>query len=70
MFPKFCFTVTTVATNKGLFKYFLLEISKSNHCVLPILATSRTLACLEQKMTWIVGTSGESACNNTMPWSL
>ena len=53
----------TFATNKRFLSNFLFEMDKLKHCVLPIFATSRALLFLEKKMTWIVGASGELACN-------
>ena len=38
--------------------FFFFEMGKSKR-VLVIFANSRNLACIEQEMTWIIGTSAE-----------
>ena len=40
------------------FFFFFFEMGKSKR-VLVIFANSRNLACIEQEMTWIIGTSAE-----------
>ena len=49
-------------TNKkflgDFFFFFFFEMGKSKR-VLVIFANSRNLACIEQEMTWIIGTSAE-----------
>ena len=43
---------------KNFLTIFLFEMGKSKR-VLVIFANSRNLACIEQEMTWIIGTSAE-----------
>ena len=42
----------------AIFFFFFFEMGKSKR-VLVIFTNSRNLACIEQEMTWIIGTSAE-----------
>ena len=59
---KLCFKIMAFTTNKkflgDFFFFFFFEMGKSKR-VLVIFANSRNLACIEQEMTWIIGTSAE-----------
>ena len=63
---KFDFKDRTLAAAKQLLNSFLFEMGKSKCCVLVILSTFRALVCLNQEITWIVGTNGELTNNITL----
>ena len=63
---KFDFKDRTLVAAKQLLNSFLFEMGKSKRCVLVILSTFRALVCLNQEITWIVGTNGELTNNITL----